>query len=41
MRFAAELFVAKFQIFAGRDMRLLAVSVSGEPSVVQDVVEVE
>ena len=41
MRFAAELFAAKFQIFAGRDMRLLAVSVSGEPPVVQDVVEVE
>ena len=41
MRFAAELFVAKFQMFAGRDMRLLAVSVSGEPPVVQDVVEVE
>ena len=41
MRFAAELFAAKFQMFAGRDMRLLAVSVSGEPPVVQDVVEVE
>ena len=41
MRFAAELFVTKFLMFAGRDMCLLAVSVSGEPPVVQDVVEVE
>ena len=41
MRFAAELFATKFQMFSQCDMRLLAISLSGEPPTVQEVVEVE
>lgn len=41
MRFAAEVFMTKFQMFAERDMRLLAVSVSGESPVVQAAIELD
>ena len=41
MRFAAELFMAKFPEFSERNMTLLGVSVAGDPPEVQEVVEVE
>ena len=41
MHFAAELFVTKFPEFSERDMALLGVSVAGDPSEIQEIVEVE
>lgn len=41
MRFAAELFMTKFQMFSKFDVSMLAASVSGEPPIVQDIIEIE
>lgn len=41
MRFAAEFFISKNQQFSQRDLKLLAVDVSGEPPVMREIIEIE